>query len=132
MANHYATFHDPLPSVASATSRIRASSYYVLLLLLLGIGKAVPVHNRLSTMPLILSLDGVTIDGVFIGNRIYWTLKNTTLDYTLKITVTQRVVFSVTVIIALLRNIFQQWAFLFSRSRVLAGWRPSHTNLLLF
>jgi hypothetical protein len=32
----------------------------------------------------------VTIDGVLIGNRIYWTLKHTTHDYTLQITITQR------------------------------------------
>jgi hypothetical protein len=34
----------------------------------------------------ILSHDGMTIDGVWIGNRIYW--KHTARDYTLQITTT--------------------------------------------
>jgi hypothetical protein len=46
---------------------------------------------------LMLSCDGVTIDGVWIGNQIYWTLEHTTHDYTLQITITPRLVFSVTV-----------------------------------
>jgi hypothetical protein len=70
----------------------------------------------------------VTLDGVCIGNRIYWTLK-TPRDYTLQITITQKLLFSVTVFTALLGNGFQQWTFLCSRAHVLAGWRPSHTNL---
>jgi hypothetical protein len=80
----------------------------------------------------ILSGDRVTVEGVWIGNRIYCTLKHTTRDYTLQITVTHRLVFSVTVFTALLDNGFQQWTFLCFRAHVLAGWRPSHTNLLLF
>jgi hypothetical protein len=42
----------------------------------------------------------MTIDGVWIGNRIY-----ATRDYTLQITVTQRLVFSVTVFTALLPTV---------------------------
>jgi hypothetical protein len=56
----------------------------------------------------------VTIDEVWIGNRIYWTLKQlvTTLYKSLE--------FSVTVFTALLGNIFQKWTFLCSRAYVLA------------
>jgi hypothetical protein len=50
----------------------------------------------------------------------------------LQITVTHRLVFSVTVFTALLGNIFQQWTFLCSGAHVLACRRPSHTSLLLF
>jgi hypothetical protein len=72
----------------------------------------------------------VTIGRVWIDSLIHWT--HTTRDYTLQITVTHRLVFSVTVFTALLGKGFQQWTFLCSRAHVLAGWRPSHTNLLLF
>jgi hypothetical protein len=71
-----------------------------------------------------LSRDWVTVDGVWIGNSIYWPLIHTARDYTLQITIT--------VFTALLGNGFQQWTFLCSRAHVLAGWRPPHTNLLLF
>jgi hypothetical protein len=74
----------------------------------------------------------VTIDGVWIGIWVYWAFKHTSRDYSLQITVTHRLVFSVTVFTALLRNFFQRWTFLCFRSHILAGWRPSHTNLLLF
>jgi hypothetical protein len=80
----------------------------------------------------IMSRDRVTIDEVRIGNRIYWTLQRTTRDYTLQLTIRHRLVFSVTVFTALPCNVFQQCAFLCSRAHVFRGWRPSHTNLLLF
>jgi hypothetical protein len=73
-----------------------------------------------------MSRVGVTIDLVSTGNRIYWTIKHTTRDYT------NRLVFSVTIITALLGNVFQQSTFLCSQAHVLVGWRPFHTKLLLF
>jgi hypothetical protein len=73
----------------------------------------------------------VTIEGVCIGNRIYWTLKHRVRECTLQIMFTHSVVFSVTVFTALLGNALQQWTILCSRAHVLAGWRPSHTKLLL-
>jgi hypothetical protein len=63
----------------------------------------------------ILSRVGVTIDGVCIGNRIDRTLQHTTVDYTLQITITQKLVFIVAVFTSLLGNFFQQWTFLGSR-----------------
>jgi hypothetical protein len=51
--------------------------------------------------------------------------------YTLQITIAYRPVFSVTFFAALLCNVFQQFTLLCSRPYVLAGWWPSHTNLLL-
>jgi hypothetical protein len=56
---------------------------------------------------IILSRDRVTIDGVWIGKRIYWSVK-TTRDYTLQITITQRAVSSFTVFSALLGSGFQR------------------------
>jgi hypothetical protein len=74
----------------------------------------------------------VTIDGVWISNWIYWILNHTSRDYPLQITIVHRLAFSVTVFTALLGNLFQQWTFLCFHAHVLASWRPSHTNLLLF
>jgi hypothetical protein len=68
----------------------------------------------------ILSRYPVTIDGVWIGYRIYWTLY-TTRNYTLQITITQRLVFSVTVFIVLIDKIVRLWTFHCSRAHVLAG-----------
>jgi hypothetical protein len=82
--------------------------------------------------PRILSPDGVTIDGVWIGIWIYWAFQHKARDYTLRITLTRRPMFPVTVFTPLLGNVFQQWTFLCFRAHVHAGWRPSHTNLLLF
>jgi hypothetical protein len=67
----------------------------------------------------------VTTDGVWIRNRIYWTLNQLV---TAQITVTQTLVSSVTVFTALPGNIFQKWTFPYFRAHVLASWRPSHTN----
>jgi hypothetical protein len=58
----------------------------------------------------------------FIGHS------HSTRECTLQITITQRLVFSVTVFTALLGNVFQQWMFLCSQAHSLAGWRPSHTS----
>jgi hypothetical protein len=98
----------------------------------------VTAMTELSRLPLfcksvkcIVTCMSVTIDGVWIHNQIYWTYQHTTRDYTLQITVTHRLVFSVTVFIALLGNGFQQWTFICSRVHVLACWRPCHNNFLL-
>jgi hypothetical protein len=48
----------------------------------------------------------VTINEVWIGNQIYWTLKNTQL-MTIQITITQRLVLSLTALTALLGSGFQ-------------------------
>jgi hypothetical protein len=59
----------------------------------------------------LLSHDRVTTDGVRIGNQIYWALSHTTHDYTLQITIIQRVVFSafsVMVFTALLGGMLQR------------------------
>jgi hypothetical protein len=81
-------------------------------------------------MKLILSHIRVTSDGVFL-----W-LDQPNLyiahDYILQITTTQKLVFSVTVSISLLGNIYQPWKFLCSWPHILAGCRPSHINLLPF
>jgi hypothetical protein len=41
-------------------------------------------------------------------------------------------VFPLTVFTALLDNVFKQWTFRCSRAHILAGWRSSHANLLVF
>jgi hypothetical protein len=57
---------------------------------------------------LTLSRDSVTMYGIWIGNQIYWTLEHIARVYTLQITVTYRLVFSVTVFTALLGSGFQR------------------------
>jgi hypothetical protein len=64
---------------------------------------------------MLLSLDLVTVDGVWIGNWIYWTLWHITRDYNSQITVTERLVFSVTVFTVLLGSGFQRQTFPFLR-----------------
>jgi hypothetical protein len=86
----------------------------------------------LQIVHFILSCDCVTIDGVWIGNWIYWPLVHTTRYYTSQITVTHRPVFSATIFTALLDTGFQLCTFLCSWAHVLAGWQPSRTNLLSF
>jgi hypothetical protein len=76
-----------------------------------------------------LSREWVTTDGCWFGNRIYWTLIQ--LMTTLHTSLSHRLVFSVTVFTVLLDNVFQRRTFC-SRAQVLAGWQPSHTNLLLW
>jgi hypothetical protein len=68
---------------------------------------------------------------VLIDDCSYWTVKHITRDYTLQITITHRLVFSVSLHCSV-GNIFQQWTFLCSWAHVLAGWRPSHTKISLF
>jgi hypothetical protein len=63
----------------------------------------------------ICSRNRVTIDGVWIGNRIYW-IHYSTCDYTLQITITQKLVFSIMVFTALLGNLFEPWTFHFSQA----------------
>jgi hypothetical protein len=58
----------------------------------------------------IMSGDKAIIGGVWTGNRIYWTLIHANRDYSLQITITQRLVFSVT----LFGSGFQQMTFLCS------------------
>jgi hypothetical protein len=53
----------------------------------------------------------MTIVGVWYGNRIHWTLKHIIRECNLQVTITQRLVFTVTVFIALLDNVSQQWKF---------------------
>jgi hypothetical protein len=55
----------------------------------------------------ILSHDWVTVDGIWTGNWIYWSLKHTTHDYNSQITITRRLVFSVAVFTVLLGSKFQ-------------------------
>jgi predicted heme/steroid binding protein len=104
----------------------------------------------------------VTIDGVWIGDSSYCTLWYTSRDYILQVTVTHTLVFTVTSSLPLLGSGFLRrtfpclWApetspasdISFSHQWLTAaephsltnqlihwltsGWRPSHTNLLLF
>jgi hypothetical protein len=75
---------------------------------------------------MILSRHWVIVDGVWVGNRIYWTLKQlVTTPYKL---LSQRLIFPLTVVTALLGNVFQQWTFLYSRPHILAGRLLSHNK----
>jgi hypothetical protein len=57
---------------------------------------------------------------------------NTTLDYTLQVTISRRPLFLITVFTVLLDNAFQQRTTLCIFTKFLAGWRLSHTSILLF
>jgi hypothetical protein len=74
----------------------------------------------------------VITEWVCIGKRFYWTLKHTTCTCTLQITITQTLVFPVTILPSLLGNTFQQWMILWVRAHVPAVWRLSHSSFLLF
>jgi hypothetical protein len=58
--------------------------------------------NFLSYTSYIVTCLNMTTNRVWIGNWIYWALKDTTCDYTLQIIIRQRLVFSVMVFTALL------------------------------
>jgi hypothetical protein len=73
----------------------------------------------------------VTMDEVWIDDSNYCTLY-TQLVTPLYKSLSHRLVFSVTIFTAPLGNIFRQRTFLCFRAHVLAGWRPSHTDVLLF
>jgi hypothetical protein len=75
---------------------------------------------------MIVNIMGFRLVIVFIGQI------NTTPDYNLLITTTQRLVFTVAVFSAPIGNVFRQWTFFCVRTRVLAGCRPSHIKLQLF
>jgi hypothetical protein len=66
-----------------------------------GSRDASQVSDYFNKSHFILSRDGVNTDGVWIGNRIWhFDRAREARDYTLQITITQRLVFSVTVFIA--------------------------------
>jgi hypothetical protein len=62
------------------------------------------------------------INGIWIGDRVYWTRY-----YTSQITIVHRLVFSVT----LFGSGFQRQIFLCFLPHVLEWWRPSRINLIL-
>jgi hypothetical protein len=76
--------------------------------------------NRAQILMSLLSCV-VTTDGVSIGNRIYWWLQHTTCNYTLQITITLKLVSSVTVFTTLLGNVFRKSTSPSSGSRTAAG-----------
>jgi hypothetical protein len=87
---------------------------------------------HLYTSNLRLSRGKVTLDAVWIVNRIYCAFKHTARDFALRITIIHRLVFSFTDFTALLGSGFQQRASLWYWAHVLSSWRPAHTNFLLF
>jgi hypothetical protein len=115
-------------ALLSHISRTRSSTY----------GNSYPTSGRMwertlagfrDTSPellFILSHGCVTIDGVWSDNWIYWTLLH--LVTTLYNIITQRLESSVT----LLGSVFRWRTFLCFRAHVLAGWRPSHANLIFW
>jgi hypothetical protein len=77
-----------------------------------------------DTKLIVLSRDGVTVDGVGLVIR-FLGLLNTIRDCTLQITIIHRLVLSVTVFTALLGSGFQQWTFPFLCAHALIGWQTS-------
>jgi hypothetical protein len=74
-----------------------------------------------TRIPIVLSQARVTVGWFWINNLATFAARN----YSLQITITHRVLLSVT----LRCNSFQWWTF---RAQILTGWQPSYPNLVLW
>jgi hypothetical protein len=72
----------------------------------------------------------VTADRIWFY-RMYWTLLHTIWNYSLQITLTQRLVLSVMVFTVQLGNIFQWRVFLCFQTHALIWWWSFHINIIL-